>query len=230
MKPTCQPASIVSAFIGITGCSDWSGNLGSGVTIASSSACSNQILAMNGEAQHLRQVREAKAEWKKWGPYLRTFLLAELPELGFRLIYLALAAALARAMRRLDDRAKQDERVVLRGRETSALPEVTGFVIDGVDHQCPSGNENGGLNTVLQGMFHQTCAKCHARPNLYPWQAGQDSEAKRARRVGRSDASRAPELTFTSRGDPDPRLVQLARLLGRQMARQNFDAQMKRRG
>ncbi|AJD42497.1 hypothetical protein RGR602_CH03181 [Rhizobium gallicum bv. gallicum R602sp] len=39
----------------------------------------------------------------------------------------------------------------------------------------------------------------------------------------------APELTFTSRGDRDPGLVQLARL-GRQMARQNFDAQMKRRG
>lgn len=40
----------------------------------------------------------------------------------------------------------------------------------------------------------------------------------------------APELTFTPRGDPDPRLVQLARLLGRQMARQNFEAQMHRRG
>lgn len=40
----------------------------------------------------------------------------------------------------------------------------------------------------------------------------------------------APELTFTPRGDPDPRLVQLARLLGRQMARQNFEAQRTRRG
>ncbi|RWJ00062.1 hypothetical protein [Mesorhizobium sp.] len=39
-----------------------------------------------------------------------------------------------------------------------------------------------------------------------------------------------PELTLTLRGDPDPRLVQLARLLGRQMARQNFDAQMNKRG
>lgn len=39
-----------------------------------------------------------------------------------------------------------------------------------------------------------------------------------------------PELTFTPRGDPDPRLVQLARLLGRQMARQNFEAQRTRRG
>lgn len=35
----------------------------------------------------------------------------------------------------------------------------------------------------------------------------------------------APELTFTSRGDPDPRLIQLARLLGRQMAREAFAAQ-----
>ena len=40
----------------------------------------------------------------------------------------------------------------------------------------------------------------------------------------------APELTFTPRGDPDPRLVQIARLLGRQMARQNFEAQRTRRG
>ena len=40
----------------------------------------------------------------------------------------------------------------------------------------------------------------------------------------------ATELTFTPRGDPDPRLVQLARLLGRQMARQNFETQMNKRG
>lgn len=40
----------------------------------------------------------------------------------------------------------------------------------------------------------------------------------------------APELTFTPRGNPDPRLVQLARLLGEQLARQNFAAQMNKRG
>jgi len=40
----------------------------------------------------------------------------------------------------------------------------------------------------------------------------------------------APELTFTPRGDPDRRLIKLARLLGRQMARQNFEAQMNTRG
>ncbi len=40
----------------------------------------------------------------------------------------------------------------------------------------------------------------------------------------------APELTFTPRGNPDPRLVQLAQLLGRQMARQNFEAQRTKRG
>lgn len=39
-----------------------------------------------------------------------------------------------------------------------------------------------------------------------------------------------PELTFTVRGDPDPRLIQLARLLGQQLARQNFEAQMNKRG
>jgi hypothetical protein len=40
----------------------------------------------------------------------------------------------------------------------------------------------------------------------------------------------APELTFTPRGGPDPRLVELARLLGRQMARQNFEAKINERG
>lgn len=39
-----------------------------------------------------------------------------------------------------------------------------------------------------------------------------------------------PELTFTPRGAPDPRLVQLARLLGQQLARQNFATQMNKRG
>ena len=39
-----------------------------------------------------------------------------------------------------------------------------------------------------------------------------------------------PELTFTPRGDPDPRLVRLARLLGRQLARQTFEAQRTKRG
>ncbi|WP_370675239.1 hypothetical protein [Pleomorphomonas sp. PLEO] len=38
-----------------------------------------------------------------------------------------------------------------------------------------------------------------------------------------------PELTFTPRGDPDPRLVRLARLLGRQLARQTFEAQRTKR-
>lgn len=34
------------------------------------------------------------------------------------------------------------------------------------------------------------------------------------------------ELTFTPRGDPDPRLVQLARLLGEQLAKEVFLSQM----
>jgi hypothetical protein len=38
------------------------------------------------------------------------------------------------------------------------------------------------------------------------------------------------ELNFTPRGDPDPRLIELARLLGRQLARQNFAAQRSKRG
>lgn len=40
----------------------------------------------------------------------------------------------------------------------------------------------------------------------------------------------AQELTFTPRGDPDPRLVNLARLIGRRMARQNFEAQRNKQG
>lgn len=39
-----------------------------------------------------------------------------------------------------------------------------------------------------------------------------------------------PELGFTPRGTPDPRLVRLVRLLGQQAARENFEAQMKARG
>jgi len=40
-----------------------------------------------------------------------------------------------------------------------------------------------------------------------------------------------PELTLVRRGDgPDPRLVELARLLARRAARQWFEEQMKERG
>lgn len=35
------------------------------------------------------------------------------------------------------------------------------------------------------------------------------------------------ELTFTPRGDPDPRLIALARLLGRQLARETFEAEQR---
>ena len=39
-----------------------------------------------------------------------------------------------------------------------------------------------------------------------------------------------PELTLVRRGDgPDPRLVELARLLARRAAREVFEAQMKER-
>ena len=39
---------------------------------------------------------------------------------------------------------------------------------------------------------------------------------------------KVPDLTFNARGNPDPRLVRLARLLGKQIARQNFEAQTAR--
>lgn len=51
-------------------------------------------------------------------------------------------------------------------------------------------------------------------------------ERKELREAVLADTS---ELTFTSRGDPDPRLIQLARMLGRQLARQNFAAQGTKR-
>ncbi|UXT21139.1 hypothetical protein FY140_06565 [Agrobacterium tumefaciens] len=62
-------------------------------------------------------------------------------------------------------------------------------------------------------------------------QEGRKSKVLRSERKELREAMLAnvPELTFTPRGDPDPRLVQLARLLGRQLARQNFAAQMNKR-
>lgn len=39
-----------------------------------------------------------------------------------------------------------------------------------------------------------------------------------------------PELRFTPRGDPDPRLVRLVDLLARQAAREFFEKEIKRQG
>ncbi|WP_236760084.1 hypothetical protein [Agrobacterium tumefaciens] len=52
------------------------------------------------------------------------------------------------------------------------------------------------------------------------------SERKELREAMLADT---PELTFTPRGDPDPRLIQLARMLGRQLARQNLTEQGTKR-
>lgn len=46
----------------------------------------------------------------------------------------------------------------------------------------------------------------------------------------RAEFADTPELTFTSRGDPDARLVQLVRLLARQAARDHYEAQMRSQG
>ncbi|MGE0502514.1 MAG: hypothetical protein AB7I79_15585 [Rhizobiaceae bacterium] len=39
-----------------------------------------------------------------------------------------------------------------------------------------------------------------------------------------------PELRFTPRGDPDPRLVRLIEFLARQAAREFFEKEIKRQG
>lgn len=39
-----------------------------------------------------------------------------------------------------------------------------------------------------------------------------------------------PELTFTPRGDPDPRLVRLVEFLARRAAREFFEKEIKRQG
>ena len=39
----------------------------------------------------------------------------------------------------------------------------------------------------------------------------------------------APELSFTSQGDPDPRLVQLVEFLARQAAREFYEQEVKKR-
>ncbi len=39
-----------------------------------------------------------------------------------------------------------------------------------------------------------------------------------------------PELRFTPRGDPDPRLVRLVEFLARQAAREFFEKESKRQG
>jgi len=39
-----------------------------------------------------------------------------------------------------------------------------------------------------------------------------------------------PELTFTPRGDPDPRLIRLVEFLARQAAREFFEKEIKRQG
>lgn len=65
---------------------------------------------------------------------------------------------------------------------------------------------------MLAGMKHD-------RQRSNGRSGGQDPlQPPRAERV-------APELTFTPRGEPDPRLIQLARLLGRQLARETFEAE-----
>lgn len=40
----------------------------------------------------------------------------------------------------------------------------------------------------------------------------------------------APELSFTPRGDPDPRLVRLVEFLARQAAREFYEQEVKKQG
>lgn len=96
---------------------------------------------------------------------MRSLAFARLAGLGnFRLFALPLRPRLRQRCGDCSDRAKQDERVVLRGRETSALPELSRFVIDGVDHQRSATDQSSGLDASLKGMFHQTCTDTSSRP------------------------------------------------------------------
>lgn len=101
---------------------------------------------------------------------------------------------LSRFRQRCDDcgdGAKQDERVVLRGREASALPELRRFVIDGVGHQRPPADQSGGLDATLKSMFHQTCADAYPHPFRV---RGKLAEEKTGNRIGRlPGADRARE-------------------------------------
>lgn len=110
------------------------------------------------------------------------------------------------------DGAKQDESVVLRGRETSAFPELSRFVIDGVDHQGTPTDQSGGLDATLKGMFYQTCADTSPHPfrvrgklteektrNRIGWLPGAD----RARQDRRNDGGRRQAVI----PDDAPRLV-----------------------
>lgn len=82
----------------------------------------------------------------------------------FRLFALPLRARLRQRCSDCGDGAKQDERIVLRGHETSALPELSRFLIDCIDHQRSATDQSSGLDASLKGMFHQTCTDASSRP------------------------------------------------------------------
>jgi hypothetical protein len=67
-----------------------------------------------------------------------------------------------------------------------------------------------------------------ARMNAPPSQAGHGLSQSEREEFLESLLAEEPELTFTPRGNPDLRLVKLARLLGERAARKNFEAQMSK--
>ena len=100
----------------------------------------------------------------------------------FRLCALLLLPRFLQRCGDCSDRAKQDERVVLRGHETSEPAELSRFVIDGIDHQCPPADQSGGLDAALKSMLHQTCADAVPGPFRV---RGKLAEKKTGNRIGR---------------------------------------------
>lgn len=139
--------------------------------------------------------------------------LAQLPGLGdFRLFALPLRPRLRQRCGDCGDRAKQDERIVLRGHETSALPELSRFLIDGIDHQRSATDQSSGLDASLEGMFHQTCTDASSRPLRVRSKLAEEKTgngigrlpgAYRARQDRRNDSGRRQAII----SDDAPRLV-----------------------
>lgn len=79
------------------------------------------------------------------------------------------------------DRAEQGERIVPGRNEATPLPEGSGFVVNGVDHQCATAHEPGRSSAALKSVFDQTCSN----PATHPADVGCKLPEQQARhRIG----------------------------------------------